>query len=171
MPDSVATLTIPARETKNGREHVVPLPSLISGVIAAVPRLQGVDFLFPGGRSRKTGKITGIAGWSKFWPRLLKIAGEYGFAGHLKIHDLRKSARSHWRRLGVQVDVCERMLNHSDPNVLIDIYDLNKWLPEKIEAMDKWVAAIEQALGKPPAAEVVAMHRIHAAKKARRVRS
>jgi integrase len=166
MPDSVATLTIPARETKNGREHVVPLPSLISGVIAAVPRLQGVDFLFPGGRSRKTGKVVGVAGWSKFWPRLLKIAGEYGFAGHLKIHDLRKSARSHWRRLGVPVDVCESMLNHSEPNVLIDIYDLNKWLPEKIEAMDKWAAEIEAALGKEPAAKVVAIHR--AAKKVRR---
>jgi integrase len=166
-PEQPALLTIPGAVTKNGRKHVVPLPSLISGVIAAVPRLQGVDFLFPGGRSRKTGKVVGIAGWSKFWPRLLKIAGEYGFAGHLRIHDLRKNARSHWRRLGVATDVCESMLNHSDPNVLIDIYDLNKWLPEKIEAMDKWVAEIEAALGKGPAAEVVA---IHAAKKARRLR-
>jgi integrase len=168
MPDSVALLTIPARETKNGREHVVPLPSLISGVIAAVPRLQGVDFLFPGGRSRKTGKVVGIAGWSKLWPHLLGIAGEYGFAGHLKIHDLRKSARSHWRRLGVPVDVCESMLNHNDGNVLIDIYDLAGWLPEKIEAMGKWAAEIEHALGKTPAAEVV---RIHAAKKARALRT
>jgi integrase len=164
-PDRVAMLTIPARETKNGREHVVPLPSLIGGIIAAVPRYHGVDFLFPGGRSRKTGKVAGISGWSKLWPRLLKIAAEYGFAGHLEIHDLRKSARSHWRRLGVPVDVCESMLNHSDRNILIDTYDLNEWLPEKIEAMDKWVAEIEGALGQRAAAEIVG---IHAAKKARR---
>jgi integrase len=166
-PDSVAMLTIPARETKNGREHVVPLPSLIGGVIAAVPRYQGVDFLFPGGRSRKTGRLAGISGWSKLWPRLLRIAGEYGFDGHLEIHDLRKSARSHWRRLGVAVDVCEAMLNHTSRDMLIDIYDLNEWLPEKIEAMDKWCAEIEQALGNAPAADVVAIHRIHAAKRHR----
>ena len=157
--DQPALLTIPARETKTGRAHVMPLPPLAARVIADVPRYTGVDFLFPGGRSRKTGKIAAISGWSKLWPSLLKVAREYGLDGHLEIHDLRKSARSHWRRLGVAVNICEAMLNHTDRNVLIDIYDLNQWLPEKIAAMSLWCGEIEGALEatRRPSAEVVAL--------------
>ena len=155
-PDRPALITIPARETKNGRPHVMPLTTLATSVIAAAPRYAGVDFLFPGGRSRKTGKIAAISGWSKSWARLIEIAREYGLEGHLEIHDLRKSARSHWRRLGASVDVCEAMLNHTSRDTLIEIYDLNQWLPEKIEVMDRWAAEIEQALARraEPGAEV-----------------
>ena len=159
--DRPALLTIRARMTKYGRDHVMPLPPLAASVIAAVPRYAGVDLLFPGGRARKTGKIAAMSGWSKLWPSLLKVAREYGLEGHLEIHDLRKSARSHWRRLGVPVDVCEAMLNHADRNALIDIYDLNDWLHEKIEAMDLWSREIKEALEvrQSPSADVVPLPR------------
>ena len=145
--DQPALLVIPSVMTKNANQHVVPLPSLAAAVIAGVPRLADTDLIFPGGRSRKTGKTAAISGWSKLWPALLAVAREQGLKGRLTIHDLRKSARSHWGRLGVSDRVAESLLNHTVPNVLIQIYDQRDFLGEKIVAMDMWCQEIEAALG------------------------
>ena len=77
---------------------------------------------------------------------MLKVAREYGLAGELKIHDLRKTARSHWSRLGIHDRVAEALLNHAEANVLIATYDKRDLLAEKIEAMTSWCGAIEAAL-------------------------
>ena len=142
--DRVALMTIPAAVTKAGREHVTPLPPLAAAVIAGVQRYADTDFLFPGRRVGKT--AVSISGWSKLWPSLLAVAREYGLIGALTIHDLRKSARSHWGRLGVSDRVAEVLLNHTVPNVLIDIYDRRQFLDEKISAMDLWCREIEEAI-------------------------
>jgi integrase len=155
--DRVALMTIPAAVTKAGREHVVPLPPLAAVVIAGVRRYADTDFLFPG---RRTGKTSvSISGWSKLWPALLAVAREYGLTGALAIHDLRKSARSHWGRLGVPDRVAEVLLNHKAPNVLIEIYDQRDFLDEKIAAMDLWCREIERTRDyeRRPSADVVAL--------------
>jgi integrase len=158
-PDRFALLTIPKAVTKNGRELVLPLPPLAASVIAAVPRYVGVDLLFPGGRSRKTGKIATMSGWSKLWPSLLKVAREYGLTGPLRIHDLRKSARSHWERLGVADRVAEALLNHAEPDKLKSIYVLHDPLTEKSAALTLWCGEIGRALElrKAPSADVVVL--------------
>ena len=142
--DRVALMTIPAAVTKAGREHVVPLPPLAAAVIAGVRRYADTDFLFPGRRTGNT--AVSISGWSKLWPALLAVAREYGLTGALTMHDLRKSARSHWGRLGVSDRVAEVLLNHTVPNVLIEIYDQREFLDEKISAMDLWCREIEEAI-------------------------
>jgi integrase len=159
-PERPGLMIIPKAVTKNGRELVMPLPPLATAVIAGVWRYADTDLVFAGRRSRVTGKTAPISGWSKSWPRLL--AGARGLSGPVRIHDLRKSARSHWGRLGVSDRIAEKLLNHTDPNPLKGIYDKYEYLDEKIAAMSLWCSAIEEALGKEPAAEVV---RIHAAKK------
>jgi integrase len=155
--DRVALMTIPAAVTKAGREHVIPLPPVAAAVIADVRRYADTDFLFPGRRTGKT--AVSISGWSKLWPALLAVARDYGVTGSLTIHDLRKSARSHWGRLGVSDRVAEVLLNHTVPNVLIEIYDRREFLDEKISAMDLWCREIEGAIKvrKPPSGEVVTL--------------
>jgi integrase len=141
-----ALLTIPAQVTKNGRSHVLPLPQLAAAVIAGVRRYADTDLVFPGARSRKTGRTAAISGWSKSWPRLMAVAREDGLSGVVRIHDLRKSARSHWSRLGVSERVKKLMLNHADSDALTGIYDRYDYLDEKIAAMDLWSREIEEAL-------------------------
>jgi integrase len=155
--DRVAFMTIPAAVTKAGREHVIPLPPLAAAVIAGVRRYADTDFLFPGRRTGRT--AVSISGWSKLWPALLAVARDYGVTGSLTIHDLRKSARSHWGRLGVSDRVTEVLLNHTVPNILIDIYDRRQFLDEKIAAMDLWSREIKEALEvrQSPSVDVVTL--------------
>jgi hypothetical protein len=167
MADRPALLVIPAAVTKTGRQHVLPLPALAAAVIAGVRRYADTDLIFPGGKSRATGKTARISGWSKSWPRLLGVAREYGLSGPLRIHDLRKSARSHWGRLGVHDRVAESLLNHAEPNVLIATYDKRDLLTEKTAAMGLWSDEISAALQSrektpgrsQPAGEVLPLHR------------
>lgn len=141
-----ALLTIPAAHTKSARSHVVPLAPLAVSVINGVLRTRGVDLLTPGAVSKKTGKTAAIAGWSKSWPKLLDVAKEYGLSRHVKIHDLRRTFRSHLSRLGVRDRVAEAMLNHAPTDPLLVIYDKNDFLDERIEAAKLWASEIERAL-------------------------
>lgn len=144
--DRPALLMLPAEATKSGRAHVVPLPALPAGVIAGVRRYRDVDLITPGAISRKTGKTAAISGWSKSWPALLKIANEYGLTRHVKLHDLRKTFRSHLTRLGIRDRVAEAMLNHAPTDRLIQTYDMHDFLAERIEAMALWCGEIETAV-------------------------
>lgn len=144
--DRPAILTFPAAITKAGREHTLPLPPLAMSLIAGVKRFADTDLIFPGARSHRTGKTVQISGWSKSWPSLLKVARDYGLTGELRLHDLRKTARSHWSRLGIHDRVAEAMLNHAEVNTLIAVYDRRDLLDEKIDAMNLWCGAIEAAL-------------------------
>ena len=164
--DRPALLLFPAEATKAGREHILPLAPLATSIIAGVKRFTDTDLIFPGARSRKTGKTAQISGWSKSWPALLKVAREYGLTGDLRLHDLRKSARSHWARIGVHDRVSEALLNHAEANVLIATYDRRDLMAEKIDAMNLWCDSIEAALserekasgGGPSEAFVVPLH-------------
>ena len=100
-------------------------------VIASVKRFADTDLITPGARSKRTGKTAPISGWSKSWPRLLKIAEEHGLKRRPALHDLRKTFRSHLARLGVADRVAERMLNHTPTDRLIGIYDRHDYLAEK----------------------------------------
>jgi integrase len=141
-----ALLTIPAAHTKSARAHVVPLTPLAVSVINGVQRFRGTDLLTPGAVSKKTGKAAAIAGWSKSWPKVLAAAKDYGLARHVKLHDLRRTFRSHLSRLGVPDRVAEAMLNHAPNDPLIVAYDLHDFMDERVDAAHKWAAEIERAL-------------------------
>ena len=65
------------------------------------------------------------------------------------LHDLRRSARSAWPTLGVDKDVCEALLNHTPGDALLVAYDRRDFLSEKTQALEKWAAAIENAIAGP----------------------
>jgi integrase len=169
--DQPPLLVIPAKVTKSGREHSVPLPPLAQGVIAGVKRLADTNLLTPGARSRRTAKTAPISGWSKSWPALLKVAEDYGLTRQPALHDLRKTFRSHLSRLGVADRVAEAMLNHAPTDRLIGIYDKHDYLAERIEAAERWATEISQALAKPPceAADIVTLRPATKAARGRRM--
>jgi integrase len=153
--DKPAMMTIPAKLTKSGRAHVVPLPALAQGVIAGVKRYADTDLVTPG--AHRAGKTAEISGWSKSWPALLRAAEKQGLQRKPALHDLRKSFRSHLARLGVADRVAEAMLNHAPTDRLIAIYDKHDRIEERIEAAEKWADEVAQALAEPlrDVAEVV----------------
>jgi hypothetical protein len=61
------------------------------------------------------------------------------------LHDLRRTARSAWPTLGVDKDVCEALLNHTQGDALLMAYDRRDFLAEKAQALELWAAAIENA--------------------------
>ena len=148
-PSHPPLLVFPAAFVKNGTEFVVPLPQLAMNVLSHVQRRASSDLLFPGGTSRSSGKPASISGWSKLIQPLRKAAAARGLMKPWTLHDLRRTARSAWPTLGVDKDVCEALLNHTPADALLIAYDRRDFLAEKTQALEKWAAAIENAIGGP----------------------
>jgi len=148
-PTSPPLLVFPAASVKNGVEHVVPLPQLALNILSRIQRPAFSDCLFPGRRSRLTGKPAAISGWSKLVVPLRRAAAARGLEGTWTLHDLRRTARSAWPALGVNEDVCEALLNHTPANALIPLYDKRNFAAEKARALNLWAAAIESAIVGP----------------------
>jgi site-specific recombinase XerD len=130
-------LTIPGANTKNGRDHAIPVLPKAQEVIDEY--LKGnADHLFPGRwgdghiHHGALGKLKG---------ELMKASGTKGW----QLRDLRRTFRSNMARLGVPRDVCEVLINHAPP-VLDEIYDRYDRLPEKRDALARYEAFLQTLL-------------------------
>lgn len=172
-PETPAHIVIPGEHTKNGREHFLPLPPLALAALAKSPQVSGVRLLFPGGLSRKTGKVAKISGWSKTWPALLKEAEKFGLSRHVTLHDLRRAVRSHYARLGIPDAVAKAQLNHTTTDRLEAAYNRHDLKSERVAAAERWCAEIEAALAgserrgdEAPSAEIVSLKKPTPARRA-----
>ncbi len=133
--------TVPATETKNKREHKVPLSSHAVALIESVRGLTGdAEFVFaaPGG-----GHIRWLQKMSQ------RIQKKVGFI--FRPHDLRRTCATNLSKLGVDDVTIASILNHSWPlRHMTAVY--NRWdrLPEMKRALERWGARLDQILeGKP----------------------
>lgn len=136
--------TIAAENYKTGRPHVVPLSRLAQEVLASVPRIEGVDRVFPG-----RGGVP-LSGFSKRLKALTTTA-HVDFA----LHDLRRTVRTGLSRLRVPFEVAERVLGHVQGGVAAH-YNIHDFLSEKRDALEAWSRHVE-GLIRPAAANVVAL--------------
>ena len=103
---SAATWTDPAEITKPNRAFVIYLPTQAVGMLQALPRWQGIDYVFsPNGRSAPGRHLNTAA------ENVVKAAGVKGWTPH----DLRRTFRSGLDRLGIEPHVAELCLNHARP--------------------------------------------------------
>ena len=56
-----------------------------------------------------------------------------------RVHDLRRTARSHLGALGIDVIVAEKCLNHTLGG-LVDVYDRGNYLPQRRKALELWTS-------------------------------
>jgi integrase len=133
--DGQTVLIVPASETKNGHAHEVPIPHSLLGILRRLPRYTTTDLIFPGRAARV------MSGWSKRLRPVQRALDEAGVEP-LTLHDLRRTARSWWTRLGAEPEVAELMLNHRARNVLVGIYDRDGRWVERINAAEMWVAKV-----------------------------
>jgi integrase len=96
--------TLPAGRTKNAREHAIPLSSQAWALIEARPRFAGCPFVFSTNGRRP------VTNWGEVKRRISAKAGIA--ADSWRLHDLRRTCASGMQKLGVQVPVIEKVLNH-----------------------------------------------------------
>ena len=68
--------------------------------------------------------------------RCLKRFKRHG-VGAFTPHDLRRTGRTGLARLGIKIDIAERVLNHARERMEAT-YDLHEYIDEKREALERW---------------------------------
>jgi integrase len=138
-----ALWTIPASRMKSDRAHVVPLAPETVKLLKALPRGGRGDYLF----STDAGEhpISGFS--SKAKKRLDDASGVKGWV----IHDLRRTARTHFSALeGVTDLVRELSIAHAKPG-LHKVYDQFAYIDEKRDLFVKWEHRFAGILNPKPA--------------------
>jgi integrase len=102
---------LPDEITKNGREHTFPYGSLTKQVLETIPAYaKQSQYLFPARCDAIKGNATTVFnGWSKAkkaFDATLEDVAPY------KLHDLRRTFTSTLQRLGVPLEVREKLTNH-----------------------------------------------------------
>jgi integrase len=120
--------TIPAARMKGDRAHTVPLAPAAVALLKELPRWNSGDFAFT-----TTGGAKPINGFSKAKVRIDKLSGVSGW----KIHDLRRTMRTHLSALPVEDLVRELVIAHAKPG-LHKVYDQHTYQDEKRRCLELW---------------------------------
>lgn len=142
-----ALITIPALRMKSKRAHEVPLAPDVLALLEAVPRFTRGDFVFTA-----TAGIAPFVGFSKGKRRIDAASGVADWT----LHDLRRTARTHFSALPVQDNVRELVIAHARPG-LHAVYDQHSYQDEKRECLRLWELRLSGILSPLPPAEVIAL--------------
>jgi integrase len=159
---------IPKERTKNGIEHEVPMSSAAWALLQGLPKIGKAGFVFT-----VTGE-TPVSGFSRAKDRLdaeiLKITrADAVQAGkrpdeaeplpHWTLHDLRRTGASGMARLGIQLPVIEKILNHTSGSFrgVAGVYQRHSFSDEKRKAMEAWASFVQSVVSDTRAANVIAL--------------
>jgi integrase len=162
--------SLPAARTKNKRPHALPLSSLAIDILNGLPRIENDDGLVYPARTRRGEKPLPASGFSKAKLRLdhaiAELAKRDGSAplAQFGFHDLRRSCASGMARLGVDLHVIERCLNHVSGSFggIVGVYQKHKFEDGMRRAMDAWGAHVERLASGVTADNVVELAGVRA---------
>jgi integrase len=128
--------TLPSSRVKNSVSHVVPLSTQARAVIAARPRGNADQLVFPGRNG-----VTGFDGWGKSKARLDRDSGITRWT----LHDLRRTVATNLQKLGVRLEVTEAILNHvsGSRSGIVGVYQKYTWDTEKRDALQRWADRLD----------------------------
>lgn len=132
---------IPSHKTKNGTQHILPLPTLAVNYLLQLFELSGDSrYILPTfvGHELDDVHIDGRTLTRAVSRNLAKFG-----IGKFTPHDLRRTASTHWPVLGVTNDVIDKILNHKEQGV-IKVYNVYDYYDEKRDALCKWCDYIEE---------------------------
>lgn len=130
--------TVPASRMKGGRAHEVPLCQEATALLQSLPRFNGGEFVFT-----TTSGAKPVNGFSKCKARMDRATGITGW----KIHDLRRTMRTHLSALPIQDLVRELVIAHAKPG-LHRVYDQHGYQDEKRHCLELWEARLSQILNR-----------------------
>ena len=136
---------LPAERTKNGRPHTIPLSTQAWTLIEARPRFAGCDFVFAIDGKRA------VNNWDEVKHRISAKAGIT--ASSWRLHDLRRTCASGMQKLGIQVPVIEKALNHISGTFrgIVGVYQTHDYADEVCIALQRWADRVDEIVGGKPA--------------------
>jgi integrase len=140
--------TLPGVRAKNSIEHVIPLSDQAVEILKALPRIAGSDFVFTiNGRSP-------IHGTHLVKRRIDKLAPPMP---PWVLHDIRRTVASGMARLGINLPVIEKLLNHVSGSFagIVGVYQRHSFADEKRAAMAAWARHVEALVSGETAANVI----------------
>jgi integrase len=140
---------LPAERVKNNRPHEVPLSDPAIAVLTALPRIADSDFVLT------TNGDTPASGYSKGKRRLDALLPP-DIPGW-RLHDIRRTVASGMARLGINLPVIEKVLNHSSGSFagIVSVYQKHSFADEKRRALDTWAAFVADLVCDRPRRNVV----------------
>lgn len=177
-----AVWTVPGARTKNSRQHAVPLSPQARAAIAEAPfvalsKAEAAAGLPRHGKHRDlvfstTGRapVSGFAkGKARIDAAMLAIARQAATergedpaevtVAPWTFHDLRRTVASGMARLGVELPVIERCLNHVSGSFggVVGVYQRHSFAEEMRTAFAAWGAHVESLTGPPIASNVTSL--------------
>lgn len=130
--------TIPGDRTKNGNTHMVYLSPM---ALELVGNKKGYVFALDGGAE----PLERAAMSHLVAKKTLGKEPYYGLPRWTP-HDLRRTARTNFSRMGVPLPVAEAILNHAKEG-MVKVYDLHEYKDEKKKAMLMWDRELRKLFG------------------------
>jgi integrase len=130
--------TLPRERVKTNRPHEIPLSNAATSILKAVPRLVGSSFVFT---------TNGVAPSSNYAQNKKKLDALVPTElRHWTLHDLRRSTASGMAKLGVNLPVIEKVLNHVSGSFagIVAVYQRHDFADEKRKALELWGRHIQQ---------------------------
>ena len=128
------TWTIPKERAKNAEGHIVPLSPQAVAIIEALPRIVGSPYVFT---TTGTSCISGFSKGKAELDAMVKLPA-------WRLHDLRRTVATGMAKLGVDLPVIERVLNHVSGSFagIVGVYQKHKYQDEMRKALDAWAAHV-----------------------------
>jgi len=132
---------LPRERTKNGIPHEVPLSKQVLAVIESVPRIASSPYILT------TNGRAAACDYNNNTRRLRALLPPD--MSHWTLHDLRRTVASGMARLGVNLPVIEKCLNHISGSFggIVSVYQHHNFAPEKRAALEQWGDFVEGLVG------------------------
>jgi integrase len=150
LADDLSVWTIPGSRTKNGRDNVVPLPTMVRDILSGVigDRTSGYVFTTTG--------TTPVSGFSKLKKKLdgkmLAAAREEdpeAVIAPWRLHDLRRTFITGANEIGCEPHIVEAIANHSLQGVT-GVYNHAKYIPQRLAALEEWCQHVQGVVSEQP---------------------
>jgi len=140
------TWTLPKERVKNATAHQVPLSAMAIAVLSRLPRIHSrAAYVFTADGEKPT------TSFSRPKQRLDRLVVECAATvaaepvAHWTFHDLRRTAATGMARLGVNLPVIEKVLNHTSGSFggIVGVYQRHSFAEEKRAALEAWGQFVE----------------------------
>jgi len=134
------------------------LPVAAAAVLSAVPRLAGCTYVF------STNGRTPVSGWSKVKRRLDALMEEelgHALTKPWRLHDLRRTCAATMARIGVNIVVTEKLLNHAGgmSGGIVAVYQRYDYEPERRAAFEAYERFLRTVLDGTEGDNVVSLRK------------
>jgi hypothetical protein len=142
--------TLPKERAKNSVEHTIPLSDQAIDILRSRPRIAGSEFVFT-----INGRNT-IRGTHSVKRRIDTLAPP---KPPWVLHDTRRTVASGMARLGINLPVIEKLLNHVSGSFagIVGVYQRHSFADEKRAAMATRARHVQAVVSGEPAPNVVPM--------------